>query len=253
MENISKEELMLTIAIPVYNVEKYLKRCLDSLVNQNYFSKEIIIINDGSKDGSLEIIKEYEKEYSFIRLIDQPNAGLAAVRNRCIKEARGRYISFIDSDDYVLDGLYEHLMPYIVSNNIDIMCFGVINFYENKPNDKIFKNINSSEECIKCYSNKEALDEFLLPNNIDVITCNKIIKKEIFEGTQYPVGKLYEDMFTNYKIVSKAKKIYSTNYKYYVYCHRDSSIGGMEYNEKTIDLYKAVTEVYEFSKTNRIR
>lgn len=247
------EELMLTIAIPVYNVEKYLKRCLDSLVNQKYLSKEIIIINDGSKDDSLKIIKEYEKQYDFIRVIDQQNAGLAAVRNRCIKEAKGRYISFIDSDDYVLDGLYDHLMPYILSNDLDIMCFGVINYYENKPNDKIFQNINCVQECIKNYSNKEALDEFLLPNNIDVITCNKIIRKKLFDGIQYPLGMLYEDMFTNYKIISRAEKICSTNYKYYIYCHRDSSIGGMKYNEKTMDLYNAVTEVYEFSKENRIK
>lgn len=244
------DEVILTIAIPVYNVEKYLKRCLNSLVNQKYLSKEILIINDGSKDGSLEIIKEYANKYECVRYIDQENAGLAAVRNRCIREAKGKYISFIDSDDYVLDGLYEHLIPFIEKNEIDIMCYGVENLYENTSDTSNLYNLNNKEEIISYFSTEEALDEFLLPNNIDVITCNKIIRRDLYNGIEYPTGKLYEDMFTNYKLVAKANKICSTNYIYYVYCHRESSIGGMKYNSKTMDLYRAVTEVYEYSNKN---
>lgn len=250
MERLQEKKIKLTIAIPVYNVEKYLRRCLNSLVSQDYADKEILIVNDGSKDNSLVIIKEYAKRYSFIRYIDQSNAGLAAVRNVCVKEALGEYISFIDSDDFVVNGIYEHLMPIIIENDVDIMCFGVINLYENKDNTDCINYSNSLTEKIKKFTSQEALDEFLLPNNIDVITCNKIIKKRLYEGITYPVGKLYEDMFTNYKLIAKAKSIFSTNYKYYVYCHRDSSIGGMKYNEKTMDLYKAFTEVYEYSKQN---
>lgn len=253
MENIQQSEIMLTIAVPVYNVEKYLERCLESLVSQKYESKEILIINDGSKDNSLEIIEKYAEKYSFIRYIDQPNAGLAAVRNRCVEEAKGNYISFIDSDDYVVNGLYGHLMPIILENDIDIMCYGVVNLYENRDDGSSINNINNFKEELKDFTSEEALDEFLLPNNIDVITCNKIIRKSLYENIKYPEGKLYEDMFTNYKLVAKAKKICSTNYKYYVYCHRDSSIGGMKYNEKTMDLYRAVTEVFEYSQKNGLK
>lgn len=247
METSQNESIILTIAVPVYNVGKYLDRCLESLVTQKFYNKEILIVNDGSTDNSLDIIKKYANKYSFVRYIDQLNEGLAAVRNRCIKEAKGRYISFIDSDDYVLEDTYTHLMPYIIENDIDIMCFGVINIYENKNNKTIIQNINDKDEIIKIFTKEQALDEFLLPNNIDVITCNKIIKKEIYKGIEYPIGKLYEDMFTNYKLIMNAKNIASTNYSYYVYCHRESSIGGMKYNEKTMDLYRAVTEVYEYA------
>lgn len=247
MEKRSDENIILTIAVPVYNVEKYLDRCLESLVTQQFCNKEVLLINDGSTDKSLDIVKKYARKYSFIRYIDQPNKGLAAVRNRCIKEAKGKYISFIDSDDYILGDAYTHLMPYIIEKDIDIMCYGVINVYENKNDGTVTSNINNKGEIFKEYTKEQALDEFLLPNNIDVITCNKIIKKEIYKGIEYPIGKLYEDMFTNYKLIARAKKIASTNYSYYVYCHRDSSIGGMKYNEKTMDLYRAVTEVYEYS------
>lgn len=236
----------LTIAVPVYNVEPYLKRCLDSLVNQKYQKKEILIVNDGSSDNSLAIIKSYAKKYNYIRYIDQTNKGLAYVRNVCVKEAKGKYISFIDSDDFVLDDLYEHLMPIVERKNVDIMCFGVLNLYENSKNKLCFSEINKKNEILKLYSSVDALDEFFLPNNIDVITCNKIIKKSLYDGIDYPQGKLYEDMFTNYKIISKSKTILCSSNKYYVYCHRASSIGGMKFNDKTMDLYKAVTEVYNY-------
>lgn len=249
MNRISDNDIDLTIAIPVYNVEKYLRRCLDSLVTQDYKKKEILIINDGSTDHSLDIIKEYSHKYHCIRYINQENKGLAYVRNRCIEEARGKYISFIDSDDFVLPSLYSNLMDYILSKNIDIMCFGVVDCYESRNfNVKKFEKINSNSENISIFSKQEALDEFLLPNNIDVITCNKIIKLELYKEIKYPIGKLYEDMFTNYKLFKNASLIASTNYKYYVYCHRKTSIGGLKFNSKTLDLYKAVTEVYEYTK-----
>lgn len=250
MNSISNNDIDLTIAVPVYNVEKYLRRCLDSLVTQDYKKKEILIINDGSTDHSLDIIKEYSRKYNCVRYIDQENKGLAFVRNRCIEEARGKFISFIDSDDFVLPCLYSNLMPYIISENIDIMCFGVVNYYyeSNNFNAQNLEKINSKSENKIVFSKQQALDEFLLPNNIDTITCNKIIKLELYKGIKYPIGKLYEDMFTNYKLFENASLIASTNYKYYVYCHRKTSISGLKFNSKTLDLYKAVTEVYEYSK-----
>lgn len=240
-------DIKLTIAVPVYNVEKYLNRCLDSLINQEYEKKEILLIDDGSTDRSGIICDEYEKKYSFIRVIHQKNRGLAAVRNRCIAEARGEFISFIDSDDYVLDGLYSHVMEMQKERNADIVCFGVVNIYENvdRLNNVVIDNKN---EVIIELSVQEAIDEMLLPNHVDVITCNKIIRKELYKGIAYPEGKLYEDMFTNYKVISKSNIILSTNYKYYVYCHRSNSIGGMRFNPKTMDLAKAVEEVYYFGE-----
>lgn len=236
----------LTIAVPVYNVEKYLRRCLDSLVNQEIENFEILLVDDGSSDSSGAICDEYAKKYSFVRVIHQENKGLAAVRNICVKEARGKYISFIDSDDYLLPGTYEHLLRILKEEGADILCFGHIDVYEDSGKFIELKEKNGEEQILTLTA-EEAIDEMLLPAHIDVITCNKIIKLSLYEGIEYPVGKLYEDMFTNYKVIAKAKKIVSTNYKFYVYCHRPSSIGGMKFNEKTMDLARAAKEVYDFA------
>ena len=237
------EELELSIIVPVYKVEKELPRCIDSLISQDFKSKEIILIDDGSPDNCGKICDNYAEKYSFIKVIHQDNKGLAAVRNRGVLEARGKFISFIDSDDYILEGLYSHVIPIMSEKNAEIACFGHIDVY----NEKISKmNDNQDKEVIITFTASEAIDQMFFVNNIDVITCNKIIDKRLFEGITYPVGMLYEDMFTTYKYLSKADTIISTNYKYYVYCHREGSIGRQKYNSKTMDLVKAVEETYNF-------
>lgn len=237
----------LTIAVPVYNVEKYLKRCLDSLVIQKIDSFEILLVDDGSTDLSGTICDEYKTKYPFIRVIHQENKGLAAVRNICINEANGEYISFIDSDDYVLPETYEHLLGILKREEADVLCYGHVDVYKDSSDFFELSEQDINEEVLT-FTAEEAIDEMLLPKHIDVITCNKIIKLSLYEGVEYPIGKLYEDMYTNYKVLAKAKKIVSTNHKFYVYCHRPSSIGGMKFNERTMDLAKAAKEVYEFAE-----
>ena len=188
-------EIKLTVAVPVYNVKKYLKRCLESLIKNRIDDYEILLVNDGSTDGSGDICNEYSSKYDFIRVIHQDNKGLAEVRNVCIKNARGEYISFIDSDDYIVENTYSHLMNLVYNFEADILCFGVIDLYENV--DEKVESINDCEEIITELTPQEALEEMLLPKHVDVITCNKIIKKSLYENIFYPSGKLYEDMFTN--------------------------------------------------------
>lgn len=237
----------LTVAVPVYNVQKYLKRCIDSLIRNKIENYEVLLVNDGSTDKSGEICDKYALKYDFIKVIHQENRGLAEVRNVCIKNAKGKYISFIDSDDYIIDNTYSHLMDLIYEYEADILCFGVINLYEGIKDN--IKSINNYQEIITILSAKTALEEMLLPKHIDVITCNKIIKKSLYSNISYPSGKLYEDMFTNYKVISKAQKIISTNFKFYCYFHRNGSIGRMNFNYKTMDLSVAVDEVFEYGKT----
>ena len=236
-------ETLITIAIPVYNVEQYLRRCLDSIINQDIADCEILLVNDGSTDNSLQICKEYASKNDFIRLINQDNQGLASVRNTCIREANGEYISFVDSDDFIIDGAYDNFKRLIEKFDADVIVYGCINEYGNVNSDYSYKN---STEVITEFTPQEAIDSIFIDPRIEVITCNKVIRKKLFDGVNYPVGRLYEDMFTNYKVISKANVIVSTSNKYYVYCHRPDSIGGMKYSEKTMDLYRAATEVHEF-------
>ena len=236
----------LTAAVPVYNVEKYLKRCIDSLIKNRINNYEILLVDDGSQDNSGNICDEYAAKYDYIRVIHQQNKGLAEVRNVCIEQAKGEYISFIDSDDFITDNTYSHLMNLIYKYNADILCYGVIDLYEGITEN--FSKINNENEIITELSPEDAVEEMLLPKHVDIITCNKIIKKSLYKNVYYPSGKLYEDMFTNYKIIAKSNKVVSTNYKYYCYYHRNGSIGRMTYNPKTMDLSVAVNELFEFGK-----
>lgn len=236
----------LTVAVPVYNVQKYLRRCIDSLIKNKIDDYEILLVDDGSTDESGIICDEYASKYNYIRVIHQQNKGLAEVRNICIQYAKGEFISFIDSDDFLGENCYSHLLKIMQETDADIMCYGVIDLYEGY--EKIISKVNECEEVIVTLSAKEAVEEMLLPKHVDVITCNKIIRKSLYDGILYPSGKLYEDMFTNYKVIAKATKVVSTNYRYYYYYHRNGSIGRMTYNPKIMDLAKATNEVFRFGK-----
>lgn len=238
---------IITIAIPVYNVEKYIARCLDSIVNQvQKFTDEIevLLVDDGSTDNSLRICETYKEKYSFIRIIHQGNHGLAYVRNVCIDNAQGAYISFIDSDDYILDGLYSYAISLLNEYQYDILCFRHLDIYDEEHKMPTMKNFK--KPILNKFTSKQALDMMFFDKYIDVITCNKIIKKSLFNGIEYPVGKLYEDMFTTYKYIAKASLVLSTDIPFYVYCHRSGSIGQCKFNEKSMDLYYAAKESYNF-------
>ena len=237
---------IITIAIPVYNVEKYLRRCIDSIISQDIENCEILLIDDGSTDKSGEICDEYLEKYDCIKVIHQENRGLASVRNRCVQEAEGEYISFIDSDDYILPGAYAYFKKVIKNGNCDILTYGCVNVYEDSS-EKTEIETNNYQDKLTVYSAQEAIDGMLILPEIDVITCNKVIRKSLYKNILYPVGKFYEDMFTNYKVIANAKIIISTNYKFYVYCHRGSSIGGMKFTDRTMDLARAVKEVHDFA------
>lgn len=242
------KKIKLTVIVPVYNVERYLERCLNSIVTEllRFNRSELILIDDGSTDKSPEICDLYSEKYSFIKVIHQVNKGLSAVRNIGISKAEGEYISFIDSDDYIQEGLYTHSFKQIEKDSVDIYCFQCTHLFEGGDRNSI-ENIDIENEVIKKYSTEQALKLIFYNNYIDVITCNKIIRKECFEKVCYPEGKLYEDMFTTYKIIANAKSVLTSNLPFYVYCHRSGSIGTMAYNTNTLDLYRAAKETYDFT------
>ena len=205
--------LDLSVVVPVYNVEKYLRRCLVSLVDDLgcVDNKELILINDGSLDDSYSICEEFASKYKYIRVINQENQGLAEVRNRGIAEAEGEFISFIDSDDFIRKGLFNHALELLHKYSADIFCFKCLNVYEGKDNYDEITSIIPKNEKLKFFTKAEALDQIFFDNYIDVITCNKIIKKECFNSIVYPAGKYYEDMFTTYKVLKNASMIISSN------------------------------------------
>lgn len=201
--------------IPIYNVESYLRECLESIVQQEICDSEIILVNDGSTDGSEDICNEYVTKYDNIRLINKPNGGLSDARNVGIKHSSGQYICLIDSDDWIEPDYIQRVSEIIRDCQPDIINIGYINDVEDyqpyiKGNRKI--------------SREEGLSAILSDKIIKNYAWANIYKRHLFDGIEYPVGKTYEDKFTTYLLYNKANSIYCLTAPLYHYRTRIGSI-----------------------------
>lgn len=216
----------LSIIVPIYNVEKYLKKCIDSILEQTYKNLEIILIDDGSTDNSGKICDEYENKDCRIKVIHKKNGGLSDARNYGISIATGDYLGFIDSDDVIDRDMYEILYEKITQYNADIAICGFKKFFEGE-------NIEyKKSEKYEIYTSKEAIKQLLL-DNLTNHAWNKLYNKKLFEDIRYPKGKNFEDIGTTYKLFLKSKKIINIHSECYGYLLRGNSITG-KINEKSL-------------------
>ncbi len=234
-----QEQKLISVIVPVYMVEEYLDECIKSILNQTYKKIEVILIDDGSKDSSGKICDEYQKKDSRVRVIHQENKGLAAVRNLGIRTAMGEFIQFVDSDDWIDERMLEDKYALMQKYDADIVCSRVI-----RVNNKNSYLLNKWNYDIKIMNRLEALSVLFFPQYVDVITCNKLIKAELFERVIYPEGKLYEDMFTTWKIISNANRVLCINRAYYYYRINPESIGNRPFSQKNKELLEAVDECF---------
>ena len=221
----------ISVIVPVYNVEKYIEKCLDSLVNQTYDNLEIILVNDCSKDDSESIIKKYQKKYKNILYFkNEKNSGAAYSRNVALKKATGDYIGFIDSDDYVAENYYEGLMDSITKNKADIAICD-INLIDEEKNS-IFRS--------KCGSRDNNKEDFI-NQGLSASPCNKLFKKEalLYEFTP---GMMNEDLAVILPSVIKAKKVVYNPDVTYNYVQRNASVQNSELSLKRFDIFPAVDE-----------
>ena len=242
-----KEEL-ISIVIPVYNVEKYLKKCLDSIINQTYKNLEIILVNDGSTDKSADICKEYAKNDKRIIYIEQENQGLSCARNTGINNIHGKYIAFVDSDDYININFIEKLYTILIETNSDI---AVCNYSKVNENSKI--DINKKEEDVKRVfsGTSKFYNIYNELENVTVVAWNKLYKVDIFKNIRYPNGKVHEDEFVIYDIIKVSKKIVYTTCNYYYYFQRSNSITG-NYNIKRAVILEALEDrLNKFKNDNK--
>lgn len=221
---------LISVIVPIYNVEKYLDRCVDSIINQIYKNLEIILVDDGSPDNCPQMCDDYAKKDSRIKVVHKENGGLSDARNVGMKVATGEYVSFIDSDDYVSLDFYETLLETIVDNDSDIVECGVVKFYENEKFDKYNDDLKVTN-----YDTVDALDGLINENPFKQHVWNKLYKSNIALDIPYAVGKLNEDEFWTYQIFGKAKKVTRINKTMYYYFQRGSSIMGNGYNIKRLD------------------
>lgn len=222
----------ITVIVPIYNVEKYLRKCLDSIINQTYSNIQLILVDDGSTDGSEKICDEYVTKYKKdmdICVIHQPNKGLSCARNIGIENAKGQYICFIDSDDYIELDMLENLYKAIKENKSDISCCGKVKEYNNR---KIYLNNKNSFSC----SGIEAIGRMFTFDDLDNSACDKLFKTELFRDIKFPDGKYYEDIATIYYVFEKANNVSHVKNEGYHYLIRDTSISHSEFSLNQLDL-----------------
>ena len=227
----------VSIIVPVYNVEKYLDKCLNSLVNQTLDNYEIIVVNDGTKDNSQQIIDKYAKEYpELIRSFIKENGGLSDARNYGLKYATGKYISFFDSDDYVDNEYYKTVFDLAKKDNLDLVVSDLEYVWENgekNPMDKAGLNIDANSDINKAL--------FLSPLSV----CNKLFRKDLFDSLklQFYKGLWYEDIPVALMYCANSKKVgYNKSHKYY-YLQRKTSILGSGYTPKMYDIFTIFEKV----------
>ncbi len=232
---------LLSVIVPVYNVEKYLKRCLESILVQSWNDYEIILVDDGSTDSSAQICDLYAEKYEMIRVIHKENKGLSDTRNRGIEEASGEYVYFPDSDDWLEPNTFSELSDVIEELTYDIISFN--REFVTSEEDKLI----SAKSRIQKLSGKQALLEMLNQGDVTGFANDKIYRKKLFldNDIEFPVGKYYEDLGTNYKLFLKATKVYVTNQKYYHYLITNPDSITQSWNEQKLqDMFGFYREIY---------
>lgn len=222
---------LISIIVPVYKVEKYIENCIKSLINQTYKNLEIILIDDGSPDRSGEICDKYASLDNRIKVFHFENGGVSAARNKGVEYAKGDYIGFVDSDDWVDHDMYETLFRLINEYTADIAICGYREIYPDKVEEM-------SNKDIKVMNNLEALELNIL-NDIDYQICtapwNKLYKKEIVKNIKFPEGKVYEDIiFTTKALIESNKCVYQGISKYNYLAERTGSTMNMGFNSRSI-------------------
>lgn len=218
------EHELISFVVPVYNVKDYLGDCLDSLLAQTYLNFEIVIVDDASTDGSGDIARRYAERHPSIRIIaHERNRGLAAARNTGIAAARGTYIAFVDSDDYVSPDYLSDLYGNAVAQRADISVCGRYLAFTMQEGLKLVEDAQTAFSR-RCLSNLEGLRALNSYRAFDMSMCSKLIKKSLFDGIEFPEGKLCEDYFTCHKIVFKASCLYYDPEPLYCYRQRPGSI-----------------------------
>ncbi|MBQ8572725.1 MAG: glycosyltransferase [Ruminococcus sp.] len=237
------ENGLISIIVPIYNIEKYLEECLQSLVQQTYKNIEIICVDDGSTDNSGEICKQFADSDERVIVISQKNKGAGAARNTALRMARGEYIGFVDSDDYVSKDMYQKLYDAIIKNDCDIASCNFCNVFKNRI-DAVEAKDNKS-----IYSNTEIL-KLTAVHWKYYIVCNKLFKRELIDGIEFPEGNSIDDGFFTYQVFAKAKKIVWIEDVLYYYRQRKSSVMNEESRQRkrALEASNLHKEKLEFAK-----
>ena len=237
---------LISVIVPIYNVEKYLKRCIDSIINQTYKNLEIILVDDGSLDNCSKICDEYSKKDKRIRVIHKANGGLSDARNTGLDQAKGKYICFIDSDDYIDINMIKELYTNLVKTKSDISICDFVSFDEKTEK---YNSYSNSIFIVKDSKYDLMFNEYRL---VTTVQWNKLFKREIFDNLRFKYGKIHEDEFIICYELEKANKISFLLKPYYHYYQRVNSITG-KFSINNFDAIDAIiSQIVFFRERNMI-
>ena len=231
---------LISIIVPVYNVEQYLETCVDSIINQKYKNLEIILVDDGATDSSGKLCDELAKIDNRIKVYHKENGGLSDARNYGVERATGDYIGFVDSDDYIDSEMYEELYEAIKKENVDVVECNLKIIYPDRV------ELFTEQKYYNVYTKQEYLEEYLKIEKIFGSACVRLIKSDIAKKLKFPVGKLYEDTYYAYDLIEKVDRYVIMNNPYYNYLMRENSITNTKFNPRIFDLIEIVEK---FRKT----
>ena len=231
---------LVTIIIPVYNVKHYLEVCIHSIIEQSYHNLEIIVVDDGSTDGSSELCDLLQKQDQRIQVIHQENAGLSGARNTGIQNASGEYVAFVDSDDYIHPDYVLHQLNRLLETNADFVISGFSAVTDGK-----ITSVAVPEENV-LLNTHEAMTLFLNQKNYFNTACNKIYKTSLFQDIRFPERKIFEDFATIYRVIDKSKQVATLPESLYFYQFRDNSIMHESFSPKKLQLIQHAEEIVVF-------
>ncbi len=234
---------IISVIVPVYNVRKYLKICLDSIINQTYPHLEILLIDDGSTDGSNEICQRYQESDQRIRYVRQKNQGLSGARNTGLRLMTGEWVCFVDSDDWLDRRYIEVLLEEAQRNQLDVVA---CSFFLSTEADN--KAVNLLPYCSE--NREQILADYFLKETLRTVVWNKLYRSTLLNGLTFEVEKLHEDDFFTYRLLSRAKKVEQLAEPLYYYRQRTDSIMGTRMSIKNLDSLEAQLGKIEYVRQN---
>ena len=238
------ERIKISVIIPVYNVAEFLRKCVYSVQKQSVKEIEIVLVDDGSTDGSECICDELASTDERIRVIHKQNGGLSSARNAGTAIAVGEYITYVDSDDWVAPELLQTLLHEVIRTGADIAVCDLL------PTSNEDVRFPSSEQRPQQYSGPSAMELMLYQRSFDTSACGKLYRADLIKQFSFPEGRLYEDLFTIYKVMFTAKKIVHIPQLLYAYRKNPNSIMNQSFNVRMFDELDAADEIERFVEIN---
>ena len=232
----------ISVIVPVYNVEQYLSRCVDSIVSQSYENLEVILVDDGSKDASGKICDDYAGKDGRITVIHKENGGLSSARNAGLDMASGEYVAFVDSDDWIEQQAYEWMMDAMLRHGVKLVCAGRYDV-DGATGEREIGLCPQREEVI---SGEEMAGRIFTWDNCDSSACDKLYHWSLFDGHRYPLGVVCEDLPVTYRIALEAGKAAMIPKPVYNYYHRPGSITTAVVSDKTFHYSRHTAAIYPF-------